>query len=106
MIPDDFFADIRQAGMRPASHFFSSIRMAKAARFRTKNSTFHSHLRPTTRASQRHPLAANAGLAMPELAKMLPEAIEAVQGGVCAVLDAHLDGPQGKYGGGKAALIG
>jgi hypothetical protein len=41
-----------------------------------------------------------------ELAKMLPEAIEAVKGGVCAVLDAHLDGPQGKYGGGKAALIG
>ena len=41
-----------------------------------------------------------------ELAKMLPEAIEAVKGGVCAVLDAHLDGPQGKYVGGKAALVG
>ncbi|KAG9677587.1 thiamine diphosphate-binding protein, partial [Aureobasidium melanogenum] len=41
-----------------------------------------------------------------ELAKLLPEAIEAVKGGVCAVLDAHLDGPQGKYGGDKAALVG
>ena len=41
-----------------------------------------------------------------ELARKLPEAVEAVKGGVCAVLDAHLDGPQGKFGGEKAALIG
>lgn len=41
-----------------------------------------------------------------ELKKVLPEAIEAVKGGVSAVLDAHLDGPQGKFGGGKAALLG
>ena len=43
---------------------------------------------------------------MEELEKLLPEAVEAVQSGVSAVLDAHLDGPQGKYGGGKAALVG
>lgn len=41
-----------------------------------------------------------------ELGRLLPEAVAAVKGGVCAVLDAHLDGPQGKYGGGKAALVG
>lgn len=41
-----------------------------------------------------------------DLAKKLPEAVEAVKRGTCAVLDAHLDGPQGKFGGGKAALLG
>lgn len=41
-----------------------------------------------------------------DLKKLLPQAVEAVKGGVCAVLDAHLDGPQGKFGGGKAALVG
>ncbi|KAF2789362.1 acetolactate synthase [Melanomma pulvis-pyrius CBS 109.77] len=41
-----------------------------------------------------------------ELGKLLPEAIKAVIGGKSAVLDAHLEGPEGKYGGGKAALIG
>ena len=41
-----------------------------------------------------------------DLAKRLTEAVEAVKGGTCAVLDAHLDGPQGKFGGDKAALIG
>ena len=41
-----------------------------------------------------------------ELERILPEAVEAVKGGVCAVLDAQLDGPQGKFGGGKAALVG
>lgn len=41
-----------------------------------------------------------------DLKKKLPQAIEAVKGGVCAVLDAHLDGPQGKYPGDKAALVG
>ncbi|KAK5135691.1 hypothetical protein LTR08_004992 [Meristemomyces frigidus] len=49
--------------------------------------------------------AAQAGT-VEELAKLLPQAIEAVKGGKCAVLDAHLDGPQGKFGGGKAALVG
>ncbi|KAF2719322.1 acetolactate synthase [Polychaeton citri CBS 116435] len=41
-----------------------------------------------------------------ELAEKLSEAIAAVKSGICAVLDAHLDGPQGKYGGGKAVLVG
>ncbi|KAF2639529.1 thiamine diphosphate-binding protein [Massarina eburnea CBS 473.64] len=41
-----------------------------------------------------------------ELAKLLPEAIKSVLGGTTAVLDAHLEGPDGKYGGGKAAAIG
>ena len=41
-----------------------------------------------------------------ELGRLLPEAIKAVIGGQSAVLDAHLEGPEGKYGGGKAALIG
>ena len=41
-----------------------------------------------------------------ELARLLPEAVAAVKSGRCAVLDAHLDGPQGKFGAGKAALVG
>jgi len=41
-----------------------------------------------------------------ELAKLLPEAIQSVLNGKTAVLDAHLEGPDGKYGGGKAALVG
>ena len=41
-----------------------------------------------------------------ELAKLLPEAIKSVLSGTTAVLDAHLEGPDGKYGGGKAALVG
>ncbi|KAK3618593.1 hypothetical protein LTR22_026318 [Elasticomyces elasticus] len=49
--------------------------------------------------------AAHAGT-VEDLKRLLPEAIEAVKGGRCAILDAHLDGPQGKYGGGKAALVG
>ncbi|KAK5116527.1 hypothetical protein LTR85_009152 [Meristemomyces frigidus] len=49
--------------------------------------------------------AAHAGT-VDELKRLLPQAIEAVKGGKCAVLDAHLDGPQGKFGGGKAALVG
>jgi thiamine pyrophosphate-dependent acetolactate synthase large subunit-like protein len=47
--------------------------------------------------------AEHAGTA-DELAKLLPEAIKAVLGGRSAVLDAHLEGPEGKYGGGKARL--
>ena len=52
--------------------------------------------------------AAWAGYAgnVDELAKLLPEAVAAVKSGVCAVLDAHLDGPQGKFGAGKATLVG
>lgn len=41
-----------------------------------------------------------------ELGKLLPEAIQSVLNGRSAVLDAHLEGPEGKYGGGKAVLIG
>ncbi|KAK8217200.1 hypothetical protein M8818_001452 [Zalaria obscura] len=41
-----------------------------------------------------------------ELNKKLSEAVAAVKEGRCAVLDAHLDGPQGKFGGGEAVLIG
>ena len=41
-----------------------------------------------------------------DLERLLPQAIGAVKGGVCAVLDAHLEGPQGKFGGGKATLVG
>ena len=39
-----------------------------------------------------------------ELGKLLPEAIKSVLSGKSAVLDAHLDGPEGKYGGGKGRL--
>jgi len=49
--------------------------------------------------------AAHASTAK-ELEKLLPEAVAAVTGGKSAVLDAHLEGPEGKYGGGKAALVG
>ena len=41
-----------------------------------------------------------------ELEKLLPQAVDAVKGGVAAVLDAQLEGPQGKFGAGKAALVG
>ncbi len=41
-----------------------------------------------------------------ELHDLLPKAIESVKNGIGAVLDAHLDGPQGKYGGGKSVLVG
>ncbi|GAB7359063.1 hypothetical protein MBLNU230_g5135t1 [Neophaeotheca triangularis] len=41
-----------------------------------------------------------------DLETLLPEAVKAVQSGTCAVLDAHLDGPEGKYPGAKAALVG
>ncbi|KAF2108903.1 thiamine pyrophosphate enzyme, N-terminal TPP binding domain-containing protein [Lophiotrema nucula] len=41
-----------------------------------------------------------------DLARLLPEAIKSVIEGRAAVLDAHLEGPEGKYGGGKAALVG
>lgn len=49
---------------------------------------------------------AGAASTVEQLHDKLAEAIEAVKGGSCAVLDAHLDGPQGKFGGGKAALVG
>ncbi|PNS16920.1 hypothetical protein CAC42_4884 [Sphaceloma murrayae] len=42
-----------------------------------------------------------------DLESKLKDAISAVsERGVCAVLDAHLEGPDGKFGGGKAALVG
>ena len=41
-----------------------------------------------------------------ELETVLAEAVRSVKAGVSAVVDAHLDGPQGKYGGGKAMLVG
>ncbi|KZM22735.1 uncharacterized protein EKO05_0000784 [Ascochyta rabiei] len=39
-----------------------------------------------------------------ELARLLPQAIESVLAGTSAVLDAHLEGPEGKYGGAKGRL--
>ncbi|KAI0570558.1 Acetolactate synthase [Pyrenophora tritici-repentis] len=39
-----------------------------------------------------------------ELGKLLPEAIKSVLEGKSAVLDAHLEGPEGKYGGAKGRL--
>lgn len=41
-----------------------------------------------------------------ELEQKLGEAVESVKKGVGAVLSAHLDGPQGKYGGGKSVTLG
>lgn len=41
-----------------------------------------------------------------ELAKLLPEAIKSVLSGTSAVLDAHLEGPDGKYVSAKAATAG
>ncbi|CZT18844.1 related to BENZOYLFORMATE DECARBOXYLASE [Ramularia collo-cygni] len=41
-----------------------------------------------------------------ELDVKLKEAMEAVQAGRSAVLDAHLEGPQGKFGGGNAVTVG
>ena len=41
-----------------------------------------------------------------DLETLLPQAVGAVKGGVSAVLDAHLNGPQGKFGGGNATLVG
>lgn len=41
-----------------------------------------------------------------ELEELLPKAIESVKSGVGAVLDAHLEGRQGKYGGGKSVTLG
>ncbi|KAF1811600.1 thiamine diphosphate-binding protein [Eremomyces bilateralis CBS 781.70] len=49
--------------------------------------------------------AAHASTAS-DLERLLPEAIESVKNGRAAVLDAHLEGPEGKFGGGKAALSG
>lgn len=41
-----------------------------------------------------------------ELADLLPKAVEAVKSGTVAVLEAQLEGPEGKFGGGRAALVG
>ena len=58
------------------------------------------------KASAGHNLWAEHATTAKELDELLPKAVEAVLSGTGAVLDAHLDGPQGKYGGGKSALIG
>ena len=39
-----------------------------------------------------------------DLLKKLPEAVAAVKSGRCAIVDAHLEGPQGKYSGETAGL--
>ncbi|KAF1992226.1 acetolactate synthase [Aulographum hederae CBS 113979] len=49
--------------------------------------------------------AAHAGTVQ-DLERLLPQAVEAVKGGRGAVLDAHLNGPEGKFGGGKSVLVG
>ncbi len=41
-----------------------------------------------------------------ELHRLLPLAVQSVLGGRGAVLDAHLDGPQGKFGGGVGGASG
>ncbi|KAK3044064.1 hypothetical protein LTS18_002270, partial [Coniosporium uncinatum] len=41
-----------------------------------------------------------------DLGRLLKEAVKAVEGGRAAVLDAHLEGPQGKFGGGKSVTVG
>ena len=41
-----------------------------------------------------------------QLDELLPEAIESVKNGIGAVLDAHLDGPQGKYPAEKSVTVG
>jgi thiamine pyrophosphate-dependent acetolactate synthase large subunit-like protein len=52
-----------------------------------------------------HLYAAQAGT-VDELEKVLKEAVESVKGGVSAVIDCHLDGPQGKFTGDKRVLVG
>ena len=51
-------------------------------------------------------LWAESASTVDELGKLLPKAIESVRNGIGAVLDAQLEGKQGKFGGGKAALVG
>lgn len=41
-----------------------------------------------------------------ELQTLLPKAVEAVKNGTCAVLEAQLEGPEGKFGGGRAVTVG
>jgi hypothetical protein len=49
---------------------------------------------------------AGSAVTADELDKVLREAVEVVMGGTSAVVDAHLEGPDGKFGGGKAVLLG
>ncbi|KAM3423996.1 hypothetical protein BST61_g1388 [Cercospora zeina] len=58
------------------------------------------------RAASGHKAWAGVAGNAEQLKKLLPEAVAAVKSGVCAVLDAHLDGPEGKYPGPEAALVG
>lgn len=41
-----------------------------------------------------------------ELDRLLKEAVDVVKSGTSAVLEAQLEGPQGKFGGGRAVLVG
>jgi len=58
------------------------------------------------KAASGHKCWAGVASTADELAKLLPDAVEAVKGGRCAVLEAQLEGPQGKFGGGKAVTVG
>jgi hypothetical protein len=57
-------------------------------------------------AASGHKCWAGVASTADELAKLLPEAVEAVKGGRCAVLEAQLEGPEGKFGGGRAVTVG
>lgn len=58
------------------------------------------------KAAAGHNCWAGVAATADELANLLPEAVKAVQGGKCAVLEAQLEGPQGKFGGGRAVTVG
>ncbi|KAF2207541.1 hypothetical protein CERZMDRAFT_119003 [Cercospora zeae-maydis SCOH1-5] len=58
------------------------------------------------RAASGHKAWAGVAGNAEQLKKLLPEAVAAVQSGACAVLDAHLEGPEGKYPGPEATLVG
>ncbi|KAL8788810.1 MAG: hypothetical protein Q9213_001481 [Squamulea squamosa] len=51
-------------------------------------------------------LWAGTASTMDELDNRLQEAVQSVQQGIGAVLDAHLDGGEGRYGGGKSVTVG
>ena len=57
------------------------------------------------KAAAGHNLWAEHASTVEELNRLLPQAVEAVKNGVTAVLDAHLDGPKGKYGGGGGTSL-
>lgn len=57
------------------------------------------------KAAAGHKLWAGHASTVEELERLLPQAVESVKNGVAAVLDAHLDGPKGKYGGGGGTSL-